>query len=156
MSFSVSLKLKKQINVEFERLNNLIETYRPLLSKCAKFPPDKIEMGSLASMLHSFYTGIENIFKRVTLEIDQASLGGDAWHRELLNAMIRPNSNRESLISNDMHKKLEKYLDFRHVFRHAYAFELQWKKMSWQVKECEQTLRQLQEEISSFLKKLPE
>ena len=46
-------KVRKQVVVEREQLNHLIETHRPLLVKCANAPPDAIELSALAAMLHS-------------------------------------------------------------------------------------------------------
>ena len=53
-------------------------------------PPDDIELSALAAMLHSFYNGIENIFKRVTAELDDRLPGGEFWHRELMDCMTMP------------------------------------------------------------------
>ena len=63
-------KLAKQITVELNQLHHLLENHRPLLQKCLSEKPDPIERSALAAMLHSFYTGIENILKRVALKID--------------------------------------------------------------------------------------
>jgi hypothetical protein len=65
----VSDKLKKQINVELEQLAHLLNTYQPLFKKCLSESPDPIEISALAAMLHAFYNGIENIFKRVSTEL---------------------------------------------------------------------------------------
>jgi hypothetical protein len=54
-----------------------------LLEKCAVSPPNDIELSALAAMLHSFYNGMENIFKRVTLELGDRMPGGESWHKEL-------------------------------------------------------------------------
>ena len=62
-------RLSKQTAVELEQLDRLIETHRPLLTKCASETPSNIELSALAAMLHSFYTGIENIFKRVAVAL---------------------------------------------------------------------------------------
>ena len=91
---------------------------------------DVIERSALAAMLHSFYTGIENIFKRVAVEIDGEPPTGDFWHRQLLDRMACPRRDRPAVISKTLKDKLRTYLEFRHVFRHAYTFELRWEKMA--------------------------
>ncbi len=57
---------------------------RPLLIQCRRISPSEIELSALAALLHAFYTGIENIFKRLALELDGTTLSGEAWHRDLL------------------------------------------------------------------------
>jgi hypothetical protein len=145
-------KLRKQVAVEVEQLNYLIEVHRPLLTKCTGTTPNDIELSALAAMLHSFYTGIENIFKRVAVELDSAPPRGESWHRELLDAMIRPNAARPAVLSTPLRDRLREYLEFRHVFRQAYSFQLRWDKMSPLVLGCEETLRQLEAELDVFLR----
>ena len=55
-----------------------------ILTKCQTTDHTEIELSVLAALLHSFYTGIENIFKRVAVELDGGLVHGDSWHRELL------------------------------------------------------------------------
>lgn len=145
-------RLSKQLAVELEQLTRLIEVHRPLLDKCENVPPTEIELSALAAMLHSFYTGIENIFKRACVELGGTLPAGAAWHRELLDSMSEPNEFRGNLISKDMGRRLEEYLKFRHVFRQAYSFQLQWEKLSALVLGCEDTLRSLDEELSLFVR----
>lgn len=145
-------KLRKQIAVEREQLNYLIEMHRPLLIKCTTTMPDNIELSALAAMLHSFYTGVENIFKRVAIELDGSLPRGEYWHRELLDTMRRPSAVRPAVISSPLRDRLREYLEFRHVFRQAYSFQLQWDKMSPLVLACETTLGQLEDELDTFLR----
>ena len=147
----MSHKLVKQIAVEREQLNRLLETHRPLLVKCAAATPDVIELSALAAMLHAFYGGVENIFRRVAVELDRAPPGGAAWHRALLNAMTRPGAFRPPVISERLRESLRGYLDFRHVFRQAYTFELRWQRMAVLVRNCEETLRVLERELDVFV-----
>ena len=148
----MSDRLSKQVAVEFEQLNRLIEVHRPLLDKCENFPPTEIELSALAAMLHSFYTGIENIFKRVCIELGRTLPTGAAWHRELLVSMSEPNDLPGPVISPDLGRRLEEYLKFRHVFRQAYSFQLQWEKLSTLVFGCEDVLRSFEEKVNKFLK----
>lgn len=143
-------RVRKQTAVEREQLNHLIETHRPLLEKCANVPPDAIELSALAAMLHSFYTGVENIFKRVVIEIDGAPPQGGSWHRELLDRVTHLSAARPAVISTSLRETLRGYLDFRHVFRNAYSFQLQWEKMASLVLECEETLQKLEAELDVF------
>lgn len=143
-------KVRKQVRVELEQINHLIEVHSSLLVKCAHAKPDVIELSALAALLHSFYTGIENIFKRVAIEIDGAMPRGESWHRQLLNSMVQPNEFRHAVISPGLHERLKFYLEFRHVFRQAYSFQLHWEKMSQLVLGCVDTLHQLESELDSF------
>lgn len=143
-------KLQKQVAVELDQLNHLLETHRPLLEKSVTIRPDPIELSALAAMLHAFYTGIENILKRISLEIDGETQKGEFWHRQLLDKMASSGAVRPALLSPPLRDTLRDYLYFRHVFRHAYTFELKWEKMAELVQECEKTLRQFEIQLNAF------
>jgi hypothetical protein len=96
-----------------------------------------VEISALAAMLHSFYTGIENVMKRIALRIDGGLPEGPAWHTRLLD-------------------RLRTYMAFRHMFRHTYSFELRWDHMKPLVSECQDILRQFEEQVEKFLHDLPE
>ena len=145
-------KLQKQVTVELEQLNHLLETHRPLLNKCTMEEPDRIEISALAAMLHAFYNGIENILKRIAIQIDKDSPRGDFWHRQLLDKMICSTSSRPAVISSSLRDILRDYLYFRHVIRHAYTFDLKWEKMAGLVEGCEKTMRLLEMELNAFFK----
>ncbi len=113
----MSDKLSKQIAIELEQLNHLLDVHRPLLDKCANEAPNEIEISALAAMLHSFYTGIENILKRIVLESGGTLPSGETWHRDLLHAMSNPSQARAAVISISLRDRLRDYLRFRHVFR---------------------------------------
>ena len=124
-----------------------------LLAKCRTTDPTEIELSALAALLHSFYTGVENIFKRVTVELDGEPVRGDAWHRELLLRMKTSTANRPVLLPEELHDPLNEYLRFRHVFRHAYSFDLDWQKMAPLVLRLEETFQKLEKALDAFLKK---
>ena len=123
-------KFRKQQATEREQLQRLLSGMNRLLAQCRTKAPTKIELSALAALLHSFYTGVENIFERVTLELDGEPVQGEAWHRELLLRMKTPTARRPALLPEELHDSLNEYLRFRHVFRNAYSFDLDWRKMS--------------------------
>ena len=147
-------KLQKQVSVELEQLHRLLRIHQPLLDKCGSASPNQIELSALAAMLHSFYTGIENIFKRVAVEMDGGPPVGEIWHRRLLDSMTGANVARPAVIGFELRDVLRGYLDFRHVFRHAYTHELQWRKMSALVLGCQETFHRLEFEFEAFLSAL--
>jgi len=142
--------LRGKWGVERQQLQRLLEHYRPLLEKCALNPPNDHELSALAAMLHSFYNGIENIFKRIAAECYDRSPQGQAWHRELLDLMAQPGRTGPAAISQSLVVRLDAYLDFRHFFRHSYVFHLRWDRMKSLVLECGETLQLVEGELDRF------
>ena len=68
--------------------------------------------------------------------------------------MAKPFTNiRKSIISENLFKKLKKYLDFRHLFRYIYGFELKWDRIKLSYLDMEDMLNELKCEINDFLEK---
>jgi hypothetical protein len=142
--------LKEQIAVEDAQLRQLLDVHRPLLEKCRLEEPNPIELSALAALLHSFYTGVENLFRRVAVEVDGGSVQGDHWHRRLLQQMTEPGEARPSVISPELYDRLHPYLQFRHVFRSSYSFQLRWDKMAPLVLHYEETFAAFCVELFAF------
>ncbi len=100
-----------------------------MLSQTANQPPDLIQTTALASVLHSFYNGLESIFVTIAKEIDGELPGGDRWHRDLLEQMGRENEKRTAVLSSILLAELQSYLAFRHYYRHTYSFFLRWEEL---------------------------
>jgi hypothetical protein len=124
---------------------------QPLLAKCREASPTEIELSALAAALHSFYTGAENLFKRVAIELDREPVRGEAWHRDLLQRMAQPRPQRPALLSEPLQQALLDYLRFRHVFRNAYSFDLDWQKLKPLVLGMERTFQDLERSLENFL-----
>jgi len=148
--------LKDQIAVEDAQLQQLLDVHRPLLEKCRSEAPNLIELSALAAFLHSFYTGVENLFRRVAVEIDGGIWQGDQWHRRLLQQMTEPGEARPSVISLELYDRLHPYLQFRHVFRSSYSFQLRWDKMAPLVLHYEETFAAFRAEIATFSARMDE
>ena len=147
--------LREHVTLERGQLRRLFPVCHPLLEKCAVSPPNDLELYALAAMLHSFYNGMENIFKRITLELGDPMPGSTSWHKDLLDGMMRPTGNRKSVLSPELARRLKEYMEFRHVFRHAYTFDLRWDRMKTLVLGCEETLRLVEAELEQFFRAAP-
>lgn len=152
MNLSAWDRFRKQQASEREQLQRLLSGIHGLVIKCRSTEPTEIELTALAASLHSFYTGVESIFKRVVVELDGEPVRGESWHRELLSRMKSPTAHRPALLSAELHDTFNEYLRFRHVFRNAYSFDLDWQKMSPLILRLEETFRNLEGALDDFLK----
>lgn len=149
-------KIIKEIIFEIGQIDRLFQSYAELLEKVKKNEPDLIEITALASVLHSFYTGLENIFLYVAKGIDKDVPTDSAWHRKLLLRMTEATKNRGALLSIIVSEQLTEYMGFRHFYRHAYSFFIDWDKLESLVTPMSEVWKQTKEELQMFLKKLSE
>lgn len=144
-------ELRDEIELELAQLRRLLDVFSGIRGKTRTNSPDQVQIMALGGLLHSFYNGVENIFKRVTVHIDGVSPNGRYWHSHLLDNMARATPYRPLVITESTGEKLRDYMNFRHVFRHAYSFELMWSKMEKLVLELEPTLNLLESELEQFI-----
>ena len=147
----MSDELRRQIDIEREYLRRLMDHHRTLLDKCAIKAPSDVELSALAGVLQSFYNGIENVFKRIALEVDRSLPKGESWHKDLLLQMARTSPSRGPVISAELMGRLSTFMGFRHFYRHSYVFHLEWSQMQDVVTTCEETLEQFFEQIDRFM-----
>lgn len=118
-----------KIKVEIEQIDTLFVVYADLFANVQQHEPTLVETTACASVLHSFYNGLENIFNIIAKEIDHDSPTGPQSHRNLLNQMMRATSTREAVLTTGLGHRLADYLGFRHFYRHSYSFFLDWSEM---------------------------
>jgi len=140
----------EELKEEIKNLERLEGEMKTILSNLGK-EPTFIEIRACASILQDFYSGIEKIFERIALVIDNNLPKGETWHIELLSQMAKPFGNiRPPVISENLFEKLKEYLKFRHLFRHIYGFELKWERIKHLCLEMENVLDELREDIYKF------
>ncbi|MDN5360894.1 MAG: hypothetical protein PWQ84_1957 [Thermotogaceae bacterium] len=141
----------KKINFEINQINTLLDSYQTLFSKVEESSPDLVELAAFASILHSFYNGIENIFQIIIKKIDLEIVDDAQWHKEILRKMSEPNKKRDSVISISTMLLLSRYLSFRHFYRHSYSFYLNWIELEPLVKSLNKIWKNTTSEIKVFL-----
>jgi hypothetical protein len=122
----LSLDLAALIKAEIEELDSLLSKNRALLEVGQ---PNLTETQAIAAVLHSFYTGLENVFKRIA-KVHALPLASDNWHSALLQGMKEPLPDGRVVIDGETYVLLKGYLKFRHVFRQGYSTALEWPKMA--------------------------
>lgn len=88
-------------------------------------PSKRAETTHLAYLLHNLYCSVEDIFQEIAKTFENKVEDPAKYHRELLKRMytdipgIRP-----KLLSSESYHTLDELRGFRHIFRHAYDYEL--------------------------------
>lgn len=113
--------------------------------------PDLFDRTILGSVLHSFYNGIENIFEIIAKNIDREIPTGNKSHQELLHQMASENSYRKEIINEALYLELRDYGTFRHFYRHAYSFQLNWEKMKPLVDNLFEVWKDTKDSLENFI-----
>lgn len=148
-------RLQSEINQEISSLEALLRELKTLKPRLAQKEISNLDLRAAGSILHDFYNGVENIFRRVAQELNGGLPAGEDWHKQLLTDMsLDVKGVRPPLVSEDLKLKLQKYLGFRHIFRNVYGFHLEQEQIKVMVKEFSRILSWLKREIAAFQKYL--
>lgn len=143
--------VKEKIEFKIKEIDKLFVEYNLVFQKIEKEEPDLFDMTILGSVLHSFYNGIENIFEIIAKNIDENMPNGNKWHQELLHQMASENSKRNEIISETLYFELREYATFRHFYRHAYSFQLNWDKMEPLIENLYSTWEKVKESLNYLI-----
>jgi uncharacterized protein YutE (UPF0331/DUF86 family) len=109
----------------------------------------------IGSILHDYYTAVENIFKVVATRIDKSNLSGEQWHKELLEQMtLEVPGVRPPLITRETARKLDQLRAFRHIFRNIYGFNLSPEKIKELLSRLPEVSGVFKREFNSFVDKM--
>jgi ribonuclease HepT-like protein len=149
-------KVASQVAFEISQIDQLLAAYAELWERAQENTPDLVEMTAMASVLHSFYNGLENIFLSIAKGLDQGVPSGAQWHRDLLVQMTQGATNRPSVISSGLAQKLADYLGFRHFYRHSYSFFLDWNELKNLVRSLPDVWDDTRKALQDFLDSVTE
>lgn len=145
-------ELIEQIELELTLLDRLFDIYQELLQRAEHDEQlSLVEITALASVVHSFYTGLENIFTNIALAVDQTTPSGERWHRTLLEQMGLPSPKRQAVLTPTTTQSLREYVAFRHFYRHGYSFLLDWNKLKRLVKPMAALWIDIKAELQTFI-----
>ena len=119
--------LASRIRAELQTLDRSVDQAEGALARAEQQPADQSYfVAAVAFELHSFYAALERLFEVISSDVEQSRPSGAAWHRELLAQMALPIADvRPAVVQTETQTALREYLEFRHVVRHMYTFDLQ-------------------------------
>ncbi len=144
-------QVKKQIRLEIEMIERLFAAYQPLFELVATTTPSLVESTACASVLHSFYNGLEKIFQIINKRVDAQPLAADRWHQALLEQMMVATSERPAVLSPETGAMLKDYVAFRHFHRHSYSMLIDWKLVSTLAVPLPSVWSQVRAELEAFI-----
>ena len=148
MDESIKIKIEHDIS----RIDKLLNDVKPLLDLCKLKEPDIIEMTASAQVLHSFYNGIESIIVLFFKYMNEKLPNDNKWHKTLFEMAYGDNSKNIQIFRNEIKKKMEDYLLFRHFIRHSYSSELKWNQMKPLVIEINEIWEMVKTDFGIFIK----
>ena len=146
----MSPDLIEDIRLEMKLLHELAREAGPLVESPAPADADRTRKLAAASVLQSFYNGVEKIFDRLAAEVDGERPAGEGRHERLLSQMAAERPARPAVISPELHAALREYFAFRHAYRYGHYFRLDWAAMESLASQMAATLERLEAELERF------
>ena len=138
-------KVRERVEAEFENIERVIAELpgSSLLSSLSL-----LELAGVATLIHNFYNGIENVLKQLIIASCKELPEGESWHQDLLTKATSYN-----IISESTAEELKRYLAFRHFFSHAYSFDLDREHIAPLVEDIQKTISSFRRDINTAIGK---
>ncbi len=132
--------LRERIESEYEAIRKTLDTLPPArrLTELSV-----LELAGVATLLHNFYNGVENVIKQIFLGKGLPIPEGPAWHRDLVTR-----AEEHGVLSETTAERLKPFLAFRHFFSHGYALDLDPQRMESLVADAANVFRAVVEDVN--------
>lgn len=150
--------LRQRIQYESEEIDRTVSVIQRHWEKAKSADEDQdAYVNSVALNLHSFYAGLERVFQLIAIELDGATLGGEAWHSELLQQMMLDIPEvRPPVLKEESANRLDEYRRFRHLIRNIYATNIDPARVQNLVIELPDLWTDVQYDLDTFIDFLAE
>ncbi|MQL53250.1 hypothetical protein GFC01_13480 [Desulfofundulus thermobenzoicus] len=113
---------------------------------------DTVHLESLGYQLHNLYCAFEDLFKIVARTFENEVTSMARYHTELLRRMtLDIKGVRPALFSRETGELLDNLRAFRHFFRHAYAYQLDPRKLAVVLEDALKLEDRFKKEVARFL-----
>jgi uncharacterized protein YutE (UPF0331/DUF86 family) len=117
---------KEKISLLLGYMESQEEEIDKILSEIREINPEtKEKTVYLAYNLHNLYNAFEDLFREIAKIFENEIENLDYYHKELLKRMtIEISGIRPKILSKESYAILDELRGFRHIFRHAYTYEI--------------------------------
>lgn len=145
-------ELIEDIQLELKLLRKLLTQSAPVRQAAAEGAASETEKLAAASLLQSFYNGVENILDALAEGVDGQKPTGSDRHKQLLARMSQATPSRPAVVSAELRAGLGEYLEFRNAYRYGHHFRLDWPLMAALVAQAPATLARLEADLDHFVR----
>jgi len=147
--------LREEISIELENIETILQELSDLRDDVAGREPTVREKTAAASFLAQFYSGVENILKRISSFYSIDLPVGDTWHIDLFRRFCLPAYKPlPGLFDESLALSMGPFRKFRHVVYHGYGFQLDWDRMREGIEAVNDVFLKFRIRLNEYLKKL--
>ena len=140
--------LKAEIKAQTKEIENV---YVKLEER--KREKGKAAVESIGFQLHNLYCAFEDLFKLVAETFENHIQDKSRYHVEILKRMtLAIEGVRPPLLSPESFALLDNLRSFRHLFRHAYSYELDERKMRIVLEDASKLSDAYRRDVDAFLR----
>jgi hypothetical protein len=147
--------LREEVSIELDNMEMVVREVTALQRDLAGRQPTNREKTAAGAFLAQFYSGLENILKRLSRYHGVALPTGETWHADLLKHFCEPSlTPLPALFDATLAGQLASFRKFRHVVFHGYGFQIDWGRMEEGVAEVDSLLAAIKIRVLSHLDQL--
>ncbi|MEW6615676.1 MAG: hypothetical protein AB1401_09450 [Thermodesulfobacteriota bacterium] len=150
-----SEELREEIAIELENIETVLRELSILYEDVKGREASVREKTAASAFLAQFYTGIENILKRISRFYNVPLPSGEMWHVELFKRFCEPSfPSLPALFDGFLSSGLAPYRKFRHVVHHGYGFQLEWERMAEGIKNANVVYVRFKARLEKYIESL--
>ena len=131
-----SNKLIKDIKIEFEMMDLVVNEVEQLITEIGDNEPTNVQKTAMGAFASQIYNGIENLFKRIYKHNQIELPKGENWHIDLINSFsMNSKITLPFKLPPELIKEIHNYRRLRHYFVHGYTLNLNWNILKDTIKE---------------------
>jgi hypothetical protein len=141
-------ELLEEIGIELKLMETVVQDVVALSKSTTGREITNWEKTAASAYMAQFYTGIENILKRIIKFYNMPLPKTETWHIDLFNLFCSPaEKSLPVLFDESLKADLTGFRKFRHVVHHGYGFQIEWERMIIGIEKIEDIFIQFKTKV---------